>query len=145
MQRRRVLSALASVGILSLAPRALADVAPGPPPPRLEVRAEPATFQGAPTEVLLVVSNPHAEAVQIQGVRLLITDAGMRFPLHVTRLEVDGQGSGAYDPIMIAPSGSRRFRILFNQVPPSALRSRTITFLLRLGGTSENTFTLRRA
>ena len=38
-----------------------------------------------------------------------------------------------------------RFRIAFDRVPPSALRGPTLSFLLRLGGASENTFTLRRA
>lgn len=145
MQRRRLLSALASLGFLGLAPRVQADMRPGPPPPRLEVQPEPATFVGTPTEVLVVVRNPNAEALEIQGVRLLISDAGMRFPLHVTRLEVDGQRSGVYDPISIAPSASRRLRIVFDQVPPSVLRGRTIDFLIRLGNAAEGAFTLRRA
>lgn len=145
MQRRHLLSAFASIGILSLAPRVHADMVAGPPPPTLDVRPDPATFQGTPTEVLLLVRNPRAEAVQIQGVRLLISDAGMRFPLHVSRLEVDGEASGVYAPITLAPNATKRFRIVFDQVPPSALRGPTLSFLLRLGGASENTFTLRRA
>ncbi len=145
MQRRHLLSALASLGLLGLAPRARADMRPGPPPPRLEVQPEPATFQGTPSEVLLVVRNPNAEAIQIQGVRLLISDAGMRFPLHVSRLEVDGHASGVYDPIALAPGASKRFRIVFDQVPPSVVRGRAIDFLVRLGNAAEASFTLRRA
>ena len=145
MQRRHWLSALASIGFLGLTHRVRADLLPGPPPPVLAVHPEPATFHGTPTDVLLVVTNPTAAPVEIQGLRLLITDAGIRFPLHVSRIEVDGRQTGVYDPFTVAPSASKRVRVVFDQVPPTALRGSSITFLLRMGGASECTFTLRRA
>ena len=83
MHRRSLLTALASLGLVGIARTARADLAVGPPPPRLAVRPEPNTFQGTPASVTLHVQNPTADAVDIQGIRLLITDAGIRFPLHI--------------------------------------------------------------
>ena len=144
MQRRHLLSTLAALGLFGFAPAARADLAPGPPPPRLSVRAEPATFRGTPTSVMLVVRNPTAEPVEVQGVRLLTTDSGIRFPLRITRLEVDGRPSGVYDRIALAANAERRLTITFDQLPASALRSRNLAFVIRFGGAAESTFTLRR-
>jgi hypothetical protein len=145
MHRRSLLTALASLGLVGIARTARADLAVGPPPPRLAVRPEPNTFQGTPASVTLHVQNPTADAVDIQGIRLLITDAGIRFPLHITHLEVDGRASGVYDRITLAGNATRRLVIGFDQVPPTALRSRSLAFLIRFGGAAESTFTLRRA
>lgn len=145
MQRRHVLSALASLGLFGIAQSARADLAAGPPPPTLAVQAEPNTFHGTPTSVTLVVRNPTPSAVEIQGIRLLITDAGIRFPLHIAQLTVDGRPSGVYERITLAANASKRFVITFDQVPPTALRSRALNFLIRFGGAAESTFTLRRA
>ena len=93
---------------------------------------------------MLVVRNPTAEPVEVQGVRLLTTDSGIRFPLRITRLEVDGRPSGVYDRIALAANAERRLTITFDQLPASALRSRNLAFVIRFGGAAESTFTLRR-
>lgn len=144
MQRRPLLAALASLGLLGMTQHAQADLVAGPPPSRLAVRAEPDTVEGTPRSVSLVVQNPTAAPVEIQGIRLLLSDAGIRFPLHITSLEVEGVATGVYDRITLAPSASKRFVIRFDQLPETALRARILHMVIRFGGAAESTFTLRR-
>lgn len=139
---------LASLGLsLGLAPLALASSTARAdivyePPPQLEVRPEPATYGTAPTSVVLVVTNTTAEAIEVSGPRLIVVTGGVRVPVRVSRLEIDGRARGVWDPFTIPARGSVRMTLAFEAVPASALAAGRIDFSLRLQGASEATFTL---
>jgi hypothetical protein len=144
MDRR---SFLASLGLsLCLAPALAASSARADivyePPPQLEVRPEPATYATAPTSVTLVVTNPSAEAIELEGPRLIVLTAGVRVPVRVSRLELDGRAHGVWDPFTIPARGSVRMTLAFDALPASALAAGRVELSLRLQGASEATFTL---
>jgi hypothetical protein len=146
MDRR---SFLASLGLsLCLAPALAASSARADivyePPPRLEVQLEETTFVAAPRYVLLRVTNPSSEPVEVQGPRLVVLTGGVRVPVRVTELRIDDQPHGLYDRITLPARGSVRMRLAFDAVPATALASGRIDFSLRLQGASDASFSLTR-
>jgi hypothetical protein len=144
MDRR---SFLATLGLsLCLAPVLVPSAARADlvyePPPRLEVRPESATYATAPTSVALVVTNTTSEAIEVSGPRLIVVTAGVRVPVRVSRLEIDGHAQGLWTPFTIPSRGSVRMTLAFDAVPASALAAGRIDFSLRLQGASEASFTL---
>lgn len=136
---------LASGLALSLTPAsALADVV-YEPPPALDVRPLATTYTTPPTSIEVLVSNASGEAIVTSGVRLVVLTAGVRVPLRVSRLEVDGQQRGVWSEITFAPRAGVRVRISFDEVPASSLAAGRIDFALRLGQSAESTFSLSHA
>ena len=87
------------------------------------------------------VRNPSGEVASLQPLRLLVRDRGLRFPLHVTSVEAEGQVL----PSTLAPGAVIQLRILFDSLPVSVQRRARLTFILRVGYAGDHTFTLRRA
>ena len=147
MDRR---SFLATLGLsLCLAPALAASSARADivyePPPLLDVRAEPATYTTAPTAVTLVVTNTASESIEVSGPRLIVLTGGVRVPVRVTRLEIDGRAHGLWAPFTIPARGSLHLTLGFDAVPATALAMRRIDFSLRMQGVSEASFTLTHA
>ena len=99
----------------------------------------------APTSIELTVTNGTDEAIETQGVRLIVLTGGVRVPLRVTGLEVNGRRGGVWDELTFAPGATVRLRLSFESVPATALAMARIDFALRLGNTQESTFTIVRA
>lgn len=113
-------------------------------PPRLEVRAEPATYGDAPTSVALVVTNPSREPVELRGPRLVVVTGGVRVPLRILRFEVDGRARRLWDPLTVPPGASIRVSLAFDALPAAALARGRLELALRFEGAREASFTLRR-
>ena len=143
MHRRTLLTGLTSLSVLSLTQTTRADSVPGPREPGLEVRAESTTWVGTPSELRLEVHNPTANALRIQPLRLLVRDGGLRLALHVTAVEVNGRPSAPSETL--APRATAHLRVSFDQLPQTALRRRSLSFIVRIGYESEYVFTLNRA
>jgi hypothetical protein len=145
MNRRSFLSSLSAVALTSSVAlgSARADMV-YEPPPRLEVQAASSTYTSPPQSVTLTVTNPTTEAIELQGPRLIVLTGGVRVPLHVTRVELDGVRRGIWDPFTIPARGSVRLTIAFDEVPASSLAAGRIDFALSLQGASESTFSMRR-
>lgn len=145
MNRRSFLSALvATTSSLALASAAQADMV-YEPPPRIEVVAASPTYTSPPRSVALTVTNPSGEAVEVRGPRLIVTTGGVRVPVRVTRLEIDGAQRGLWDTITLPANGTVRMTLGFEELPASALAAGRIDFTLRLEGVGEGQFSLRRA
>ncbi len=144
--RTLLLSLVLAVSTVTSAPPspASADVV-ATPPPRLVVEAETQTYTTPPRSVVLSIRNPSAETVELQGLRLVVLTTGVRIPLRITRVELDGRPAGAWDRITLQPSATARLRLDFEDVPETSLRARQIDFALRIGHAAEATFSLRRA
>lgn len=141
MNRRSLLHTLALVP-LALTTSARADevwVAP----PTLGVRLERDTYTSPPTSVALVVTNGTDAPVELQGARLVVVTAGVRVPLSLTRVEIDGVQRSASDVARLAPGASARVTLGFASVPETALATGRIDFALRFVGTSESVFSMR--
>lgn len=144
MQRRHVLLSLASLALLAPSSAARADLV-YEPPPRLEVRPDTDTYTSPPRSVTLHITNPHAEAVEVRGARLVVLSGGLRLPVTISRLEVDGNARPIWEPLTIAARSTVRMTLTLESLPPSALAGRRLDFSLRLQGVSELEFSLRRA
>lgn len=145
MNRRSFLSSLSAVALTSSVAlgSARADMV-YTPPPRLEVQPAASTYTSPPQSVTLTVTNPTTDAIELQGPRLIVLTGGVRVPLHVTRVELDGVRRGIWDPFTIPARGSVRLTIGFDEVPASSLAAGRIDFALSLQGASESTFSMRR-
>ncbi len=149
MNRRSFLSSLSAVALTSSVAlgslgTARADMV-FTPPPRLELQLTTPTYTTPPHSVALTVTNPSDEAVELSGPRLIVTTGGVRVPLHVTRLELDGVQRGIWDAFTLPAHGTVRMNLSFEEVPATALAAGRIDFTLRLQGGSEGTFSMRRA
>jgi hypothetical protein len=147
MNRRSFVSTISSLVLassLALAPVASADMV-YEPPPRLEVQATTTTYTTPPRSIALTVTNPSDQALEVQGPRLVVLTGGVRVPVRVTRLEIDGAQRGLWDAITLPAHGTVRMTLGFDELPATALAAGRIDFSLRLQGASDATFSLRRA
>lgn len=147
MQRRSFLAVL-GLGTLcasALASRpARADIV-YEPPPRLEVRPESLTYTAAPTALVLRVTNTGASALEVSGPRLVVVTGGVRVPVRITRLEVEGRARGQWDPIGIPAGATIRVALAIGELPATSLAAGRLDFALRFQGAAEATFSLSDA
>lgn len=150
MLRTTTLAALAFV-LLAPALAARADMAPSPPP-EIEVSGRPTVHtarSGGPTSATWVVRNTGAAVMHVRIGRAIHLAQGMRLPLQIVGVRVDGRETRELD---LAPGASATIEVALGGFTDLAARLHEWTIELGLevrgdpfhSGNAQGTTTVRR-
>lgn len=151
MLRTTTLAALAFVLLLAPALAARADMAASPPPP-IEVSAHPTVHSGrtsGPTSATWVVRNTGAAVMHVRIGRAIHLAQGIRLPLQIVGVRVDGRETRELD---LAPGASATIEVALGGFSDLAARLHEWTIELGLevrsgqfhSGNAQGTTTVRR-
>ena len=74
----------------------------------------------------------------------MVITAGVRVPVPLTRIAIDGRVRAASDAVPLAAGGSARVELGFASLPETALAASRLDFGLRFAATGEASFSIRR-